>query len=46
MSKSRKRIYIPDIYVGFLILPVIVIIGLIAGVLLNPIMELLNFFKK
>ena len=46
MSKPRKRIYIPDVYIGFLILPIIAIIAMIAGVLLNPIMELINFFKK
>jgi len=46
MSKPRKRIYIPDVYIGFLIIPVIGIIALVAGILLNPIMELINFFKK
>jgi hypothetical protein len=44
--KSKKRFYIPDAYIGFLILPVIGIIALIAGWLLGPITELIHFFKK
>ena len=46
MSKPKKRTYIPDDYIGFLIIPVIGIIALISSMLLNPIIELLNFFKK
>ena len=46
MQKQKKRIYIPDVYVGFLILPVIGIIALIAGLLLTWITALLEYLKK
>ncbi len=44
--KHKKRFYIPDVYIGFLILPVIGIIALIAGLLLGPMTALINFFKN
>ena len=44
--KSKKRFNIPDVYIGFLILPVIGIIALIAGLLLGPLTELIRSFEK
>jgi len=46
MQKPRKRIYIPDVYIGLLILPIIGIVALISDLLLPWIMALINFFKK
>jgi hypothetical protein len=42
--KSRKRIYIPDVYIGLLVLPVIGIIALITGWALPLVMTIVKFF--
>ncbi len=42
--KSRKRIYIPDVYFGLLALPVIGIIALITDWTLPWVMAIVKFF--
>jgi hypothetical protein len=44
--KSKKRFQIPEVYIGFLILPIIGIIALIAGLLLGPMTWLIRYFEK
>jgi hypothetical protein len=46
MQKQKKRIYIPDVYVGLLFLPVIAIIAIISELLLPWITALIEYFKK
>jgi hypothetical protein len=46
MQKPKKRIYIPDIYMGLLILPVIGIIAMLTEFLLPWITALIDYFKK
>ena len=46
MRNQRKKFYIPDVYIGLLILPVIGIIALITGLLLPWIMAVINYLKK
>jgi len=42
--KSKKRIYIPDSYVGFLALPVIGLIAIITDWALPWVTAIINFF--
>jgi hypothetical protein len=42
-SRSQKDPMLPG---ELILLLVIIVIGLLAGLALNPIMELLNYFKK
>jgi len=46
MQKPRKKIYIPDIYIGLLALPIIAIIAIISSMLVPWILDLINFFHR
>ncbi len=46
MQKPRKRLYIPDVYWGLLILPLIAIIAMLTELFLLWITALIDYFKK
>jgi len=46
MTKPRRKIYIPDVYVGVLILPVIAVIALVGDFLLPWIVAFIHWFEK
>jgi len=46
MQKPRKRLYIPDVYFGLLVLPIIGVIAIISNLLLPWILDLIRFFHR
>jgi len=46
MQKPKKRIYIPDVHVGFLVLPVIAIIAILSNFFIPWVTALIDFLKN